>query len=160
MPPLFTRILADRLAALGPNPVVEAVDGMLAEPGRVYLAPGGRHLTVQRAIPGTPPRLRLDDGPPENSCRPSADPLFRAAADVWGKGLLAVVLTGMGRDGCAGAARVRERGGAVVAQDRQSAVVWGMPGAVVEAGLAELELPLAEVAGEIGRRVAAGGGRP
>lgn len=160
MPPLFTRILADRLAALGPNPVAEATDGMPVEPGHVYLAPGGRHLTVEPAAFGAPPRLRLDDGPPENSCRPSADPLFRAAAEIWGKGLLAVVLTGMGRDGCAGAARVKERGGAVLAQDEATSVVWGMPGAVIGAGLAEHALPLAEVAGEIGRRVAARGGRP
>lgn len=157
MPPLFTRILAERLASLGPNPVVEAAEGMPVEPGRVYLAPGGHHhMTV---TPGTPPRIHLDDGPPENSCRPAADPLFRSAAEVWGRGLLAVVLTGMGRDGCAGAARVRERGGAVVVQDRSTSVVWGMPGAVVEAGLAELELPLEGLAGEIGRRAAARSGR-
>lgn len=157
MPALFTRILAERLAGLGPNPVVEATEGLPVEAGAVYLAPGGRHLTV---LPGAPPRLHLDDGPPENSCRPAADPLFRSAAEVWGKDLLAVVLTGMGRDGCAGAARVRERGGAVVVQDQRSSVVWGMPGAVVEAGLAEQELALDEVAGEIGRRMAAGGRRP
>ena len=156
MPPLFTRILAERLDDLGPNPVVEASDGLAAAPGRVYVAPGGHHLLVAGGRAG--PVLRVGDGPPENSCRPAVDPLFRSAAEVWGPGLLAVVLTGMGRDGCDGAAHVCERGGAVIAQDRASSVVWGMPGAVVDAGLADCELPLAEIAGEIAARVARGRG--
>ncbi|HET6438209.1 MAG TPA: chemotaxis-specific protein-glutamate methyltransferase CheB [Anaeromyxobacter sp.] len=160
MPALFTRILAERLAALGPNPVREAEHNMPVEPGYVYLARGGLHLRVSRE--GR--LLQLDDGPPENSCRPAVDPLFRSAADVWKEKLLAVVLTGMGRDGCAGAAHVRERGGMVIAQDRESSVVWGMPGAVVQAGLAHLELSVAEIAGEIARRARIGphpgGARP
>jgi two-component system chemotaxis response regulator CheB len=151
MPPLFTRILAERLSSLGPNPVVEGVDGAPVCPGRVVIAPGGAlHMVV---TPGAPPLLKLVSTPPENSCRPAADPLFRSAAEVWGRGLLAVVLTGMGRDGCAGAALVRERGGGVLVQDRETSVVWGMPGAVVEAGLADAELPLPELAAEVGRRI-------
>jgi two-component system, chemotaxis family, protein-glutamate methylesterase/glutaminase len=154
MPPLFTRILAERLSGLGPNPVVEGTDGLTAAPGRVVLAPGGtHHMVVRPGALGSPPLLRLDDGPPENSCRPAADPLFRSAAEIWGKGLLGVVLTGMGRDGCIGAARILERGGTVLAQDRTSSVVWGMPGAVVEAGMAEAELTIAELAAVIGRRM-------
>ncbi len=161
MPPLFTRILAERLSGLGPNPVVEGATGLTAIPGRVVLAPGGAfHMVVKPGPAGTPPLLELDGGPPENSCRPAADPLFRSAAEVWGKGLLGVVLTGMGRDGCVGAARIRERGGAVLAQDRQSSVVWGMPGAVVEAGLADAELTLAQLAAEISRRTASLAARP
>jgi len=157
MPPLFTRILAERLSSLGPNPVVEGIDGLDAAPGRVVLAPGGaQHMVVGHGVKGAPPRLKLDAGPPENSCRPAADPLFRTAAEVWGAGLVAVVLTGMGRDGCLGAARVRELGGTVLVQDRESAVVWGMPGAVVSAGLAEAELPIDALAAEVARRAGQG----
>jgi len=156
MPALFTRILADRLSGLSALKVREAKDGDLLEPGRVYLAPGGHHLLVGRA--GALPVLRLDDGPPENSCKPAADPLFRSAAEAWGAGLLAVVMTGMGRDGCAGAERIRARGGAVLAQDEATSVVWGMPGAVVAAGLAEEVVPLAGLATAIAGRVLRGRG--
>jgi len=154
MPPLFTRILADRLSGLSALKVREAKDGDLLEAGQVYLAPGGHHLVVGRA--GALPVLRLDEGPPENSCKPAADPLFRSAAEAWGAGLLAVVMTGMGRDGCAGAERIRARGGAVLAQDEASSVVWGMPGAVVAAGLAEEVVPLAGLATAITGRVLRG----
>jgi two-component system chemotaxis response regulator CheB len=151
MPPMFTRLLAQRLAQLTPLPVVEASDGLVAAPGTVVLAQGGAHLLAARA--GDRVVLRLGDGPPENSCRPAADPLFRSAVQAWGCGTLAVVMTGMGRDGSAGAAAVRSAGGAVLAQDEQSSVVWGMPGAVVRAGLADAVLPLDDLAGEIAARV-------
>ena len=154
MPALFTRILAERLSATGPLPVVEGKDGERVVAGRVYLAPGGQHLVVERRATG--PVLRIDDGPPENSCKPAADPLFRSAAAVWGSGTLGVVMTGMGRDGCAGAALIRQAGGTVLAQDKESSVVWGMPGSVVEAGLADAVVPLGRLADEMLARVARG----
>ncbi|HEX8916105.1 MAG TPA: CheB methylesterase domain-containing protein, partial [Humisphaera sp.] len=161
MPPMFTRLLADRLNAVGPLPASEAVDGEPAEPGRVYVAPGGRHLKVV-ADAGRPGRLRLrlDDGPPENSCRPAVDVMFRTAADACGSGVLAVVLTGMGQDGMLGGRRVVDAGGRVIAQDQATSVVWGMPGAVVRDGLADRVLPLADVAAEVNRRVARATGGP
>jgi two-component system chemotaxis response regulator CheB len=147
LPSTFTPILAAQLHALGPLVVAEAQDEEPALPGHVYLAPGGRHLVVARG--GQAPVMRLDRGPPEHWCRPAADPLFRSAAQAFGPGALAVVLTGMGRDGCAGAERVRACGGAVLAQDRDTSAVWGMPGAVARAGLADAVLPLGEIAGAI-----------
>ena len=150
MPPMFTRLLAERLDTRSGLRIAEAAGGETLTPGSMWIAPGDHHLVV-RGGPGQPVRLALDDGPKENSCRPSVDPLFRSAATVWGPNLLAVVLTGMGRDGERGAARIREAGGTVVAQDEASSVVWGMPGAVVEAGLADAVMPLSGVANEIVR---------
>lgn len=154
MPTLFTKLLAQRLASLGPLPVREASGGEPLGPGTVLVAPGGRHLLVARRDGQCV--AALGDGPPENSCRPAADVLFRSAAEAYGPGVLAVVLTGMGRDGAAGAEAVRARGGLVLAQDRETSTVWGMPGAVVAAGLADQVLPLGEVADEIAVRVARG----
>ena len=147
MPAPFPRLLAERLARTSPVPVAEAHDGEAIVNGRVYLAPGGRHL----AVGGTPaaPVVVLDDGPAENSCRPAADKLFRTAAAVWGSGTVAVVLTGMGRDGVRGCARVREYGGTVLVQDRASSVVWGMPRLVAEAGLAHGVVPLDDMATQV-----------
>lgn len=150
MPPLFTRALAERLDGRGGLHIREAYDGASAGPGEAWIAPGDFHLLAG-------PRLRLSQDALENSCRPSADVLFRTAAQAWGGGVLAVVLTGMGQDGLKGARAIREAGGRVLAQDPKSSTVWGMPGAVVEAGLAEHMLPPAELAAEICRRV--GGGR-
>ncbi len=151
MPVMFTQLLAARLSAISKLRVVEAADGMPAEAGTVVIARGGHHLVVEARTGRRV--LRLDDGPPENSCKPAADPLFRSAVDSWGSGVLAVVLTGMGRDGLAGCERVRAAGGAIVVQDRGTAVVWGMPGAVATAGLADQVLPIGEVAAEVVARV-------
>lgn len=152
MPPLFTRFLAERLAAKSKLPVVEAKDGQPIEGGHVYIAPGDYHLVAERQ--GGRILARLNQQPPENSCRPAVDPLFRSAVQVWGSHVLGVVLTGMGQDGCRGAEKIREAGGAVLAQDEASSVVWGMPGFVVQCGLADKVLPLAEMAAEITRRCA------
>lgn len=152
MPPLFTRFLAERLAAKAKLPVVEAKDGQPIEGGTVYIAPGDYHLVAERQ--GGRIVARLNQQPPENSCRPAVDPLFRSVVQVWGAHVLGVVLTGMGQDGCRGAEKVREAGGAVLAQDEASSVVWGMPGFVVQCGLADKVLPLAEMAAEITRRCA------
>jgi two-component system chemotaxis response regulator CheB len=153
MPPVFTGHLARCLAAGGLD-VREAVAGALVEPGQVWLAPGDYHLEVGRGAAG--PRLRLHQGPRENSCRPSVDVLFRSAADSYGAGVLAVVLTGMGRDGLRGCESVRAAGGQVLVQDEASSVVWGMPGFVARAGLADGVLPLEELGPEVLRRVRRG----
>lgn len=151
MPPLFTTLLADRLNQVCPLTVREAVDGAEVLPGEVWLAPGDRHLVVERD--GTSVRLRLDPCPPEDSCRSAVDVMFRSIASVYLNRTLAVVLTGMGTDGIVGCRHLREQGSRVLVQDQASSVVWGMPRAVVEAGLAERILPLNELGSEINRLV-------
>lgn len=156
MPPLFTELLAARLNARGPLAVEEARAGEPLAPGRIWLAPGDAHLTVERDPTG--PRLALNKDPAENSCRPAADVLFRSVARVYGPHALAVVLTGMGQDGLRGCEAVRAAGGQVIVQDEATSVVWGMPGYVARAGLADKALPLALVAPELVRRARAGRG--
>ncbi|NBW97484.1 MAG: chemotaxis protein CheB [Planctomycetia bacterium] len=152
MPAFFTAQLAERLSRLCGRAVREAADDGPVNAGDILLAPGGRHLAVTPAAEGA--RVRLTDDPPEQSCRPAADVLFRSAAHVWGSGTLGVVLTGMGRDGLAGARAIVEAGGVVIAQDEFSSVVWGMPGEVVKAGLADAVLPLARIGPEVALRIA------
>ncbi|MFM8954022.1 MAG: chemotaxis-specific protein-glutamate methyltransferase CheB [Planctomycetaceae bacterium] len=156
MPAFFTAALAERLAKVSGLPVREATEGESVKPGEVLLAPGGRH--VELVGDAAQPRIRLTDDPPENSCRPSADVLFRSAVRLWGGGTLGVVLTGMGRDGLAGSRAIVAAGGGVIAQDEFSSVVWGMPGEVVRAGLADAVLPLSQVGVEIGLRLKRRGG--
>ena len=151
MPPLFTRLLAERLTNISGHLTREGEQGALLQPSEVWVAPGGFHMEVQRGADGV--RLRTHQGPPENSCRPAVDVLFRSVAQVFGAGALAVVLTGMGQDGLLGCESVRETGGQVLVQDESTSVVWGMPGAVSQAGLADKVLPLQELAMEINRRV-------
>lgn len=154
MPPMFTRLLAERLNGLSPLQVREAQGGELPRPGQVWIAPGGLHLAVASAEGEA--RLVTHRGAPENSCRPAVDVLFRSAAEVWGAGVLAVVMTGMGQDGLKGCRRVREVGGQVVVQEPATCVIGSMPLAVVQAGLADRAVPLAELGPEVARRV----GRP
>jgi two-component system chemotaxis response regulator CheB len=151
MPPVFTRILAERLSGLGPFPVREGTPGATVRAGDAWIAPGGHHMVVRRAGNGV--AVELSDAPPENSCRPAVDVLFRSAAEAYGGSVLAVVLTGMGQDGWRGSEVIRDGGGQILAQDEETSVVWGMPGFVARAGLAEAVLPLEEMAGEITRRV-------
>jgi two-component system, chemotaxis family, protein-glutamate methylesterase/glutaminase len=151
MPPIFTRLLADRLAGQCAIPVHEASAGTILSPGHAWIAPGNFHLTVKHAAVGS--RLELDQGNPENSCRPSVDVLFRSVAEVYGSGTLAVVMTGMGSDGVAGAERIRKRGGEVIVQDEASSVVWGMPGLVYASGQADGVYPLHQLGQEITKRV-------
>ena len=157
MPPMFTRLLGDRLTKRSAYQAVEAQDGAAVEPDRIVIAPGDYHMRVVRD--GTVVRTVLDQQPPIHSCRPAVDPLFASARDVWGGNLLAVVLTGMGHDGAEGAALIHAAGGQVLAQDEATSVVWGMPGAVVAAGAADVVLPLERVADEIVARVHVGKGR-
>jgi two-component system chemotaxis response regulator CheB len=152
----FTGQLAVRLAEKSGLSVREGVAGEAVTGSRVWVAPGNQHLTFRKAPGG--PRLMLDQSPAVNSCRPSVDVLFASAAAVFGAGVLAVVLTGMGQDGLRGCEQVRQAGGQVVVQDQASSVVWSMPGAVARAGLADRILPLEELAPEIVRRVRKGRG--
>ena len=158
MPPLFTRLLAERLAGRCKLAVAEAVAGEPLLPGKVWIAPGDFHLSIDRG--GGQPRLRTSQEPPENFCRPAVDVLFRSVADVYGRRALAVVLTGMGQDGLRGCRRVRQAGGQIVVQDEATSVVWGMPGYVAGEGLADRVLPLEEVGSEIVRRVQSGQSAP
>jgi two-component system chemotaxis response regulator CheB len=152
MPPVFTRLLAERLDATCALEVREAAGGEVLRPGTVWIAPGDHHLVVRRV--GVDAVLALDDGPPENSCRPAVDVMFRSVARTFGGRSLAVVLTGMGADGQRGAELLHDAGAAVLAQDEPTSVVWGMPGAVVRSGLADEVLPLPGVAEAITHRVA------
>jgi two-component system chemotaxis response regulator CheB len=147
MPPSFTALLAARLSAAGVMTVKEAEEGEIAIPGTSYIAPGGFHMTLKQS--GTKTIIHLNTEPPENSCRPAVDVLFRAAAEVYGGGVLAVMLTGMGYDGLKGCQGIAAKGGQIIAQDEASSVVWGMPGAVVQAGLANSVLPIEKMADEI-----------
>jgi two-component system chemotaxis response regulator CheB len=151
MPPLFTKLLADRLATSSGLRVTEARAGDLVEPGCAYVAPGDYHMTVVRD--GARVRVALNQDPAENSCRPAVDVLFRSVARLYGPGALAAVLTGMGQDGTRGARAIVEAGGAVLAQDAASCVVPSMPKAVVAAGLAADVVPLDRMAQELVFRV-------
>jgi two-component system, chemotaxis family, protein-glutamate methylesterase/glutaminase len=156
MPPVFTKMFADRLNHTTAVSVVEAGTDMPLKPGTVYIAPGDFHLEVQRR--GTEVITKLNTGPPENFCRPAVDPLFRSVAKTYGGSTLAVVLTGMGQDGKRGAEALRAAGAEVIVQDEASSVVWGMPGAIAGAGLANAVLPLDEIAHYLLTRAAGGRG--
>jgi len=151
MPPLFTKLLADRLCSSSKVRVSEAVHGELVEPGRAYVAPGSSHMVVVRD--GARQRVQLNQDPPENSCRPAVDVLFRSLSQVYGAGTLAAVLTGMGQDGARGASRIVEVGGRVIVQDPASCVVASMPSAVLALGIADGELPIERLGQEIVTRV-------
>ncbi|HKX27434.1 MAG TPA: chemotaxis response regulator protein-glutamate methylesterase [Blastocatellia bacterium] len=151
MPPIFTRLLAERLEAKSSFRVREGATGEVVMPGQVWIAPGGYHMVVERE--GGRIRLRTHQDPPENSCRPAVDVLFRSVVKVYGAGTLALVLTGMGQDGLRSCGAIREAGGQILAQDEPTSVVWGMPGFVAQAGLADRVLPLNQLAPEIVRRV-------
>ncbi|HWL80829.1 MAG TPA: chemotaxis response regulator protein-glutamate methylesterase [Roseomonas sp.] len=144
MPAGFTAMLADHLARLGGPAAAEARDGEALQAGRIYVAPGDRHLVVENGAAGLVARLNSD--PPENFCRPAVDPMLRSAAAACEGRVLAVILTGMGQDGMLGCKAVAAGGGTVLAQDEASSVVWGMPGAVAKAGLAEALLPPEQLA--------------
>jgi len=150
MPELFTRLFAERLDGRCKLRVREAQEGDTVRPGTIAIARGNWHMEVLAAARvGQPATLHLTQGPAENHCRPAVDVLFRSVAAVYGAGTLAVVLTGMGSDGMLGCRIIREQGGAVLAQDQASSTVWGMPGAVTNAGLAHKVLSLGDVVPEI-----------
>lgn len=151
MPPMFTRLLADRLSNLSRVPVREAQEGDVIRPGTVWVAPGDHHLVLKRVEDKV--IATLTQAPPENSCRPSVDVMMRSVVECYGAQVLAVILTGMGQDGLRGCELVHDTGGGVLAQDEASSVVWGMPGFVAKAGIANAVLPLPQVAPSIIARV-------
>ncbi len=144
MPPTFTTLLAEHIDKITPMTCREAAEGDVLAGGRILIAPGGHHMTV--ADDGGRHVIRLTNTPPENYCRPSVDPMLRSLLPLYGGRILVVILTGMGSDGCKGSELVVGRGGAVVAQDEVSSVVWGMPGAVANKGLCSAVVPIGEVA--------------
>jgi two-component system chemotaxis response regulator CheB len=154
MPPVFTRMFAERLNGSTPLHVVEAAAGMELTPGTVYIAPGDRHLLLHRR--GTATVTQLSSAPPENSCRPAVDVMFRSVAAVFGPAACVAVLTGREQDGRNGAKALRDAGAEVLAQDEATSVVWGMPGAVVTAGLVSEILPLDKIAPALLSRVRIG----
>jgi two-component system, chemotaxis family, protein-glutamate methylesterase/glutaminase len=156
MPPMFTRLLAERLSAHATVKVEEGRPAGVLQAGHAWIAPGDFHMTVARANGQV--RVVLNQDPPENSCRPAADVLFRSVAQAFGAGALAVVLTGMGQDGLRGCEAIRAAGGQIVVQDEATSVVWGMAGFVARAGLADRVLPLGLIATEVVRRVRTGRG--
>jgi two-component system chemotaxis response regulator CheB len=148
LPPMFTALLAEQLAGVGGPPCAEARDGDVLLPGHAWLAPGGHHLLIESGADGCL-RARLSTAPPENHCRPSADPMLRSASAACGGRVLVVMLTGMGQDGLAGTRAVVAAGGTAIAQDEATSVVWGMPGAIARAGLCDQVLPLPGIADRV-----------
>ncbi|MGH7154406.1 MAG: chemotaxis-specific protein-glutamate methyltransferase CheB, partial [Acetobacteraceae bacterium] len=147
MPAMFTTILAQNITRQGGAPCAEAREGERLIPGRIYLAPGDRHLLVE----GEPSQLRarLSDAPPMHFCRPAVDRMLISASSACPAGVLALMLTGMGQDGLLGTRAIVEGGGSAIAQDEASSVVWGMPGAVAQAGLCHAVLPLDQIAPKV-----------
>ncbi len=149
MPATFTTVLAEHLTRISGRGAHEAEHGETVLAGGIYLAPGGHHMRVVSVGDGA--KIALGDDPPINFCKPSVDPLFASAAEVWGAGALAIVLTGMGTDGTKGAAKIVAAGGGVIAQDEATSVVWGMPRSAAQAGLCSAVLPLDQIAPKIHR---------
>lgn len=154
MPATFTAILAEHLTKASGRRAAEGVHGEPLMPGRIYVAPGGRHMVIGKE--GGDTVVHLNDLPPVNFCKPAVDPLFQSAVPYFGAAILSVVLTGMGHDGAAGAKVIAQAGGSVIAQDEESSVVWGMPGAVAQAGVASEILPLGQIGAKIVRLVSGG----
>jgi len=150
MPPVFTAILAERLARATGRETQEGVQGEALKPGRIYVAPGNHHMMVDRAAQ---PVLRIGSEPPVHFCRPAVDPLFASVAATFGPAALGIVLTGMGHDGAAGARAIAEAGGSVIAQDEASSVVWGMAGAAASVGACAAVLPPGEIAATVAKLI-------
>lgn len=154
MPPMFTRLLAERLNNSSPLTVCEAAGGEYLERGHVYIAPGDYHMRLVRDMDAI--KIHLDQAPPVNSCRPAVDPLFESVVDAYGERALGLILTGMGQDGLVGCEKLKQARSSVIIQDQATSVVWGMPGAVSRAGLADAELPLSAIARVLNERLERG----
>jgi two-component system, chemotaxis family, protein-glutamate methylesterase/glutaminase len=151
MPPTFTAILAEHLSKAAGLPCHEAKDNQRVEAGHVYLAPGDFHMQPERTSDGVV--VRINQNPPENFCRPAADPMIRNLSAIYGNQLMVAVLTGMGHDGLQGSRKALEAGAEIIAQDQETCVVWGMPRAVTEAKIITQALPLLGLAEYITRAV-------
>lgn len=145
MPATFTKILAQHIFDHTGISSHEGEHGMTVENGHIYVAPGGKHMLFSKE--GALLKIKLDDGPPENFCKPAVDPMLRSLIDIYGSRVLCTILTGMGQDGMLGAKALVEKGGRVIAQDEKTSVVWGMPGAVATNGICSAVLPLTEISG-------------
>lgn len=156
MPPTFTAILAEHIAKAAGRPAAEGKDGEILKPGHIYVAPGGKHMILAKS--GNDVAIRLTDGPPVNFCKPAVDPLFKSVVDIYGTATLAVILTGMGADGAEGVRSIGAVGGSVIAQDEETSVVWGMPGAAAHTGMCSDVLPINEIGRKVSKILL--GGRP
>ncbi len=154
MPATFTAILAEHVGRAAGRPAAEGQDGEVLKAGHIYIAPGGKHMLVEKS--GNDKIIRLSDGPAVNYCKPAVDPLFDTLAELYGRGVLSVVLTGMGSDGAKGAGRIADAGGSVIAQDEETSVVWGMPGATVQLGNASEVLSITEIGRKVARLLTGG----
>lgn len=154
MPATFTAILAEHVGRAAGRPAAEGVDGEVVKPGHIYIAPGGKHMVLEKS--GNDKVIRLHDGPPVNFCKPAVDPMFDTVSEIYGRNALAVVLTGMGSDGAKGAGRIADAGGSVIAQDEETSVVWGMPGATVQMGNASEVLSIADIGRKVSRLLTGG----
>jgi len=157
IPAAFSKPFAERVNGVSAMSVCEAQDGQYILPGHVYIAPGDRHLLIERD--GARYRCRLNDGPPVNRHRPSVDVMFRSVAQNVGPNAVGVILTGMGDDGARGLKEMLDAGTHTIAQDEASSVVWGMPGAACKLGAAELVLPLFRIAEQVLSLTAEGRGK-
>ncbi|MET1412629.1 chemotaxis response regulator protein-glutamate methylesterase [Roseibium sp. HPY-6] len=149
MPPTFTSILAEHLGKAALRPSKEGEDGEILKPGNIYVAPGGKHMIVEKDAGAV--KIRLTDGAPVNFCKPAVDPLFDSVAKAYGSASLAVILTGMGHDGAEGAKTISSGGGSIITQDEATSVVWGMPGAAAATGVCSEILPLNQIGPKISR---------
>jgi two-component system, chemotaxis family, protein-glutamate methylesterase/glutaminase len=156
MPPTFTAILAEHLTKAAGRPASEGKDGEVLVPGHIYVAPGGRHMVLAKS--GSDVVVRLTDGPPVNFCKPAVDPLFKSVVEIFGTATLGVILTGMGSDGAEGVRQIGQVGGSVIAQDEETSVVWGMPGAAAHTGMCSDVLPLNDIGRKVSKILL--GGRP
>lgn len=149
MPPTFTSILADHVGKAALRPSAEGKDGDVLQPGHIYVAPGGKHMVLEKDAGAV--KIRLNDNPPVNFCKPAVDPLFDSVARIYGSAALALILTGMGHDGADGVRTIAAGGGSIITQDEASSVVWGMPGAAAHTGLCSDVLPLSEIGPKVAR---------
>ncbi|MBO6511156.1 MAG: chemotaxis response regulator protein-glutamate methylesterase [Roseibium sp.] len=149
MPPTFTSILAEHMGKAALRPAKEGEDGEVLKPGNIYVAPGGKHMILEKDAGAV--KIRLTDGPPVNFCKPAVDPLFDSVAKCYGSASLAVILTGMGHDGADGVKTISAGGGSVITQDEATSVVWGMPGAAAATGVCSEILPLPQIGPKISR---------
>lgn len=149
MPPTFTAILAEHMGKAALRPSKEGEDGEVLKPGNIYVAPGGKHMILEKDAGAV--KIRLTDGPPVNFCKPAVDPLFDSVAKIYGSATLGVILTGMGQDGANGVRTIAAGGGSVITQDEATSVVWGMPGAAAQTGMCSDVLPLKEIGPKISR---------